>query len=88
MELELEQHVNVIDAAAAGASSGMALALNIGAMVLAFVGLIAVLNALLGWLGSFVGLTDLSLQMLFGLLFQPVAFLLGIPWKKRGRRAA
>lgn len=81
-ELEFEQHVNVIDAAAAGASSGMTLAINIGAMVLAFVGLIAVLNALLGWVGGFVGFTDLSLQMIFGLLFQPVAFLLGIPWEE------
>lgn len=80
--LEFEKHVNVIDAAAAGASSGMTLAINIGAMVLAFVGLIAVINALLGWLGSFVGLDSLSLQTLFGLLFQPAAFLLGIPWQE------
>lgn len=78
--LEIETHVNVIDAAAAGASSGMQLALNIGAMVLAFVGLIAVVNGLLGWLGGLVGLDALSLQTLLGLLFRPVAFLLGIPW--------
>lgn len=80
IELEMEKHVNVIDAAAAGASSGMSLALNVGAMVLAFVGLIALLNALLGWLGGFVGLDNLSLEALLGLLFQPLAFLLGIPW--------
>ena len=80
--LEIEEHVNVIDAAAAGASSGLMLAFNIGAMVLAFVGLIAVVNGLLGWLGGLVGLDSLSLQTLFGLLFQPVAFLLGIPWSE------
>lgn len=80
IELEMEKHVNVIDAAAAGASSGMSLALNVGAMVLAFVGLIALLNALLGWLGGFAGLDNLSLEALLGLLFQPLAFLLGIPW--------
>ena len=78
--LEIEKHVNVIDAAAAGASSGMALALNIGAMVLAFVGLIAVVNSILGWFGGLVGLDQLSLQLLLGYLFQPVAFVLGVPW--------
>ncbi len=82
VELEVEEHVNVIDAAAAGASSGMTLALNIGAMVLAFVGLIAVINALLGWLGGFVGFESLSLDMILGLLFQPLALVLGIPWEE------
>ncbi len=81
-KLEFEQHVNVIDAAASGASSGMMLAINIGAMVLAFVGLIAVINALLAWGGGLVGFDSLSLQTLFGLVFQPLAFLLGIPWEE------
>lgn len=80
--LEFERHINVIDAAAAGASSGMHLALNIGAMVLAFVGLIAVINALLGWLGGLTGFDSLSLQYLFGVALQPLAFLLGIPWQE------
>lgn len=79
-KLEFEKHVNVIDAAAAGASSGMTLAINVGAMILAFVALIAVLNGLLAWVGGWFGFDELSLQLLFGLLFQPVAFLLGIPW--------
>ncbi|MFM1896603.1 MAG: hypothetical protein RLZZ385_1677 [Pseudomonadota bacterium] len=78
--LEIEKHVNVIDAAAAGASSGMALALNIGAMVLAFVALIAVVNSILGWFGGLFGLDQLSLQLILGYLFQPVAFVLGVPW--------
>jgi len=80
IRLEVEEHVNVIDAAASGASAGMSLALNVGAMVLAFVGLIAMLNALFGWLGGFVGLDNLSLEAVLGLFFQPLAFLLGIPW--------
>ena len=81
-ELNFEEHVNVIDAAAAGASSGMSLALNVGAMVLAFVGLIALLNTLLGWLGGLVGFDALSLQMILGYLFQPLAFIIGIPWEE------
>lgn len=80
--LEFERHVNVIDAAAAGASSGMNLAINIGAMVLAFVGLIAVINALLGWLGGLFGFDSLSMQYLFGVVLQPLAFLLGVPWEE------
>lgn len=81
-ELNFEKHVNVIDAAAAGASSGMSLALNVGAMVLAFVGLIALLNTLLGWLGGLVGFDALSLQLILGYLFQPLAFIVGIPWEE------
>lgn len=77
-----ERHTNVIDAAAAGASSGMKLALNVGAMILAFVGLIALLNGLLGWLGGMVGLEGLTLQAIFGYLLQPLAFLLGVSWSE------
>lgn len=77
---QVEPHVNVFDAAAAGASSGLALAVNIGAMLLAFIGLIALLNGLLGWLGSLAGLDGLSLQLVLGTLFRPLAFLLGVPW--------
>ena len=80
--LEFERHVNVIDAAASGASSGMSLALNVGAMVLAFVGLIALVNTLLGALGGMIGLEDLSLQLLLGYAFQPLAFIVGIPWEE------
>lgn len=80
--LEFERHVNVIDAAASGASSGMSLALNVGAMVLAFVGLIALVNTLLGALGGMVGLEGFSLQLLLGYAFQPLAFIVGIPWEE------
>lgn len=81
-KLEFEEHVNVIDAAASGASSGMSLALNVGAMVLAFVGLIALLNTLLAWVGSLFGFEALSLQLILGYAFQPLAFIVGVPWEE------
>jgi CNT family concentrative nucleoside transporter len=58
----------------------MSLALNVGAMILAFVGLIALLNALLGWAGGLVGFDQLSMQLVLGYCFRPLAFLLGVPW--------
>lgn len=72
--------VNVIDAAAEGASKGMMLALNVGAMLMAFVALIALLNGLIGWVGSLVGIDGLTLEMILGYLLQPVAYMLGVPW--------
>ncbi|MDP2379266.1 MAG: nucleoside transporter C-terminal domain-containing protein, partial [Pseudohongiella sp.] len=75
-----QPHTNVIDAAAAGASSGMQLALNVGAMVLAFVGLIALVNGIIGGIGGLIGIEGLTLQLIFGYLFQPLAFLLGVSW--------
>lgn len=75
-----QTHTNVIDAAAAGAANGMKLALNVGAMVLAFVGLIALLNGLLGWIAGLFGVDGLTLQLIFGYLFQPLAWLLGVSW--------
>jgi len=70
----------VIEAAAAGAGQGMHLALNVGAMLIAFVALVALLNALLGWSGGFVGLPDLSVQRILGTLLRPLAWLMGVPW--------
>lgn len=72
--------VNVFDAAAHGAGDGMRLALNVGAMLIAFVGLIALINGLLGWIGAFCGNDTLSLQLLLGYAFSPIAWLIGIPW--------
>ena len=77
-----EKPTNIFDAAAGGASSGMQLALNVGAMVLAFVALIALLNGLFGLVGELVGIPNLSIQLLLGYLFQPLAFVLGIPWSE------
>ena len=72
--------VNVIDAAASGASSGLSLALNVGAMLLAFVALIAVVNGVLGGVGGWFGMPELTLELVLGWLFSPLAFLLGVPW--------
>ena len=72
--------VNVIDAATTGAAEGMKMAINVGAMLIAFISLIALVNGLLSGLGSFVGLPQLTLEWITGYLFAPVAFLLGVPW--------
>jgi concentrative nucleoside transporter, CNT family len=76
--------VNVIDAAGRGTGEGLALALNVVAMLISFVALVALVNALLGWAGAWVSLPDLSLQMIFGWLFAPVAWSLGVPWRDAG----
>ncbi|GHA05255.1 NupC/NupG family nucleoside CNT transporter [Oceanisphaera arctica] len=80
--LKADRPANIIDAAATGASSGMMLAMNVGAMLLAFIGLIALLNGMLGGIGSWVGMESLSLELLLGWLFSPLAFLLGVPWEE------
>jgi len=77
--------VNPVDAAAAGAADGLKLALNVGAMLLAFLALLALLNGLLGWAGGLAGLPQLSLDWLFARLLAPVAWLMGIPWEECGR---
>jgi concentrative nucleoside transporter, CNT family len=76
------QHVNVIDAASAGASDGLSLALNVAAMLIAFLALIAMLDALLGW--AWAGLT---LAKVFSVAFAPIAFLMGVPAKDIGPMA-
>lgn len=77
-----DQPSNVIDAAATGAASGLKLALNVGAMLLAFVGLIALINGIFGGVGSWFGFSDFTLETLLGYLFSPVAFLIGVPWEE------
>jgi len=71
---------NIIEAAAQGAQTGLRLAVAVGAMVLAFVALVALANGLLGAFGGWIGLPDLSFQKIVGLLFAPIMYLLGIPW--------
>ena len=73
--------VNVIEAAARGASEGLKLALNVGAMLLAFLAMIALLNAVLGWAGGLVGIEALSLEGVLGWLLGPVAWAMGVPWQ-------
>jgi CNT family concentrative nucleoside transporter len=71
---------NIIEAAAQGAQTGVKLAVAVGAMVLAFVALVALANGILGGIGSWFGYPELSFQLLLGYVFAPVMFLLGIPW--------
>lgn len=73
--------VNVIEAAARGASEGLKLALNVGAMLLAFLAMIALLNAVLGWAGGLVGVEGISLEGILGWLLGPVAWVMGVPWQ-------
>jgi len=75
--------VNIIDAAARGAGEGLHLALNIAGMLIAFLALIALVNGLLGWAHSlpYLGWLPTSLERLFGAIFAPVAWLLGVSWK-------
>ncbi len=70
---------NVIDAAARGASEGLRLAANVAAMLLAFIALIALINALVGWLGGLVGLENASLENMLGVLNWPIAWVMGVP---------
>ncbi|WP_137168079.1 NupC/NupG family nucleoside CNT transporter [Salinimonas lutimaris] len=79
---EDSDYANVFDAAASGAASGLQLALNVGAMLLAFVALIAMLNGLIGWAGGLFGYDDLSFQLILGTLLQPLAWVLGVPWSE------
>lgn len=73
---------NVIDAAAGGAASGLQLALNVGAMLLAFIALIALLNGILSGVGGWFDYPQLSLELVLGWIFAPVAFLIGVPWSE------
>jgi concentrative nucleoside transporter, CNT family len=82
IEIESE-YANVIEAAATGAADGLKLALNVGAMLLAFIALVALVNGVLGWLLALVGLDGMSdqpLQQIFGWVMAPVAWLLGVSW--------
>lgn len=80
VEMEDSRHVNVIMAAAVGASDGLKLAVNIGAMLMAFIALIALFNGLIGGLAGLVGIEGLTLQKVLGWLFAPLMYLLSVPW--------
>src|SRR6202790_5097459 len=75
VKLEIEQtDVNVIDAAGRGTGEGLQLVMNVGAMLISFLALIAMVNYILGFV-------HLSLQQIFGLVFAPVAWSMGVPWR-------
>ncbi|RVY99922.1 NupC/NupG family nucleoside CNT transporter [Helicobacter pylori] len=83
-DVSAEKHVNAIEAIANGASTGLNLALHVGAMLLAFVGMLALINGLLGVIGGVLGMEHLSLGLILGTLLKPLAFMLGIPWSQAG----
>ena len=82
VKLHIEnEDANAIDAAARGAIDGLQLALNVGAMLLVFIALVAMFNAGLGWVGGLFEMPELSLQLILGYILAPVAWLLGVPWE-------
>jgi len=72
--------VNVIDAAARGAGEGLRLALVVGAMLIAFIALVAMLNGVVGWIGGLAGQPGLTIEGILGMALAPVAWMLGVPW--------
>jgi len=80
-----ERPANIIMAAAVGAQTGVKLAVAVGAMVLAFVALVALANGILGGVGSWFAHPELSFQLLIGKLFQPVMWMLNVPWHEAGQ---
>ena len=80
LKLGKSPHENVILAAAVGSADGVRLAVNIGAMLVAFVALIALLNGFLGWVTGLFGLGAITLEQILGTLFAPLMYLLSIPW--------
>ncbi len=81
LEMEKSQHKNVILAAASGTTDGLRLAANIGAMLIAFVALIAMVNGLVGWVAGWFGY-DMTLQSILGWIFSPLMYLLSVPWEE------
>lgn len=84
IKISYEKHQNIIEAAASGAIQGLKLALAIGAMLVAFIGLIALINGMLIGIGDFLSIDNLTIDLILGYLFQPVAFVLGVPWQESG----
>ena len=83
-KVQLDVHttyVNAIDAATVGAMDGMKIAVSVAVIIIAFLGLLAGVNALLGWFGGLFGLPQLSLEWMLSYLMAPVAWLMGVPWR-------
>lgn len=79
-EAEEERPTNIVEAAADGAATGLKLAANIAAMLLAFIALISLANGLLSWIGGLVGFEGVTLELIFGWIFAPIMYVLGVPW--------
>ena len=85
VKIEIERtDANVIESAASGAGLGLQLALNVGAMLLAFIALIAMLNYIVGGVAGMVGIENLTLERIFGWALAPLAWLMGVPWGDAG----
>ncbi len=82
LKIDKSEHENVILAAAVGASDGVKLAVNIGAMLIAFVALIAMFNGIVGGLFSLFGIEGVTLQLILGKIFQPLMYVLSVPWNE------
>ncbi len=82
LKIDKSEHENVILAAAVGASDGVKLAVNIGAMLIAFVALIAMFNGIVGGLFSLFGIEGVTLQWILGKIFQPLMYVLSVPWNE------
>ena len=82
LQMERSEHANLILAAAAGTTEGLRLAVNIGAMLVAFVALIALFNGLVGGVFGLFGIEGITLQLILGKIFQPLMFLLSVPWEE------
>ncbi|KJG20659.1 nucleoside transporter NupC [Photobacterium iliopiscarium] len=79
---EEDEPVNLVDAASRGALSGLQIAMAVGASLLAVISLIAMVNGGLGHIGHWIGIDNLSLNLIFGYIFAPVAWLIGVPWSE------
>lgn len=73
---------NIIDAASRGAMDGLRIAVSVGAMLIAFISLIYLINLITGAIGEVVGFESLTLEKILGYLFFPIAFLIGVPWEE------
>lgn len=78
---DYKRPANFVEAIADGTASGLKIALNVGAMLLTFVALLALLNGFIGWIGQWFGFESLSLEYMMGLVLSPLMYLLGIPWE-------
>ncbi len=76
------RHLNTIDAIASGTLEGLQIALTVGAMLIAFISLIALINILLGAIGGLFGFPGLTFELILGYVFAPLAFLIGVPWNE------
>ena len=81
LEFDEKRPANVIEAAGSGATIGLKIAVMVGAMLIAFIGLIALVNGVVGGIGGWFGHGDITLQSILGIVFSPLAYMMGVPWQ-------